>query len=102
MSAVPKLLALLVMVPSCATAVPPAEADRARSLAELHPCDAGPAQRLVGRRATARLLAAARRLSGASSIRLVRPGEPISMDYSTDRLTIEVDERNRLLRLSCG
>jgi hypothetical protein len=42
------------------------------------------------------------RLGGASTARIVKPGQAIAMDYQTDRLTIEVDAKNRILRLSCG
>jgi hypothetical protein len=47
-------------------------------------------------------LAEARRLSGAATIRLIRPGTPASSDYVTDRLTVEVDRKGRIVRLSCG
>lgn len=78
------------------------DAGRARSIAELHPCRADGAQALVGRAASAGAVAEAMRLSGAAQARIVRPGEPITMDYSTDRITIEVDARNCIIRLDCG
>lgn len=40
--------------------------------------------------------------SGAATLRLVRPGEAITMDYQTDRLTVELDEAGVILVLRCG
>ena len=77
-------------------------ADRAKSIAELHPCDAGKAAALVGRTADTKTLSQAIKLSGSYNVRIVRQGDPISMDYSTDRITIELDDNNKVLRLSCG
>jgi hypothetical protein len=96
------MLSVLLMSLSGADGAQFPDADRARALAELHPCDARAAQKLVGRVANPRLIARALRLRGAAQARLVRPGQPISMDYATDRITIEVDARDRVIRLSCG
>lgn len=52
------------------------EAERARSIAELMPCDAAKAQSLVGRAADTRAVAEAIQRSGASHARIVRPGDP--------------------------
>ena len=56
----------------------------------------------TARVASTATVARALRLGGASTARIVRPGQAIAMDYETDRLTIEVDAKNRILRLSCG
>jgi hypothetical protein len=67
-----------------------------------HPCDAGKVQSYVGRVAEARTVAEITSRSGSATVRVVMPGQPISMDYNTARLTIEVDEKNRIVRLYCG
>jgi hypothetical protein len=67
-----------------------------------HPCKPEPVQSLVGRLLDEPTLATALRLSGASIDRVVRAGEPSSMDYVTSRLTIEVDGANRILGLYCS
>jgi hypothetical protein len=82
-------------------AVPLAD-PRAASIAELHPCKAERVQHLATRVASTATVARAMRLGGASTARIVKPGQAIAMDYQTDRLTIEVDAKNRILRLSCG
>ena len=40
--------------------------------------------------------------SGAATLRLVRPGEAVTMDYQTDRLTVELDEAGVIRALRCG
>ncbi|GGG39109.1 I78 family peptidase inhibitor [Chelatococcus composti] len=45
----------------------------------------------------------ARRLTGATVVRQIRPGQPVTMDYSPARVTIETDPRSgRVLRAACG
>ena len=41
-------------------------------------------------------------LTRARAKRWIHPGEPVTMDYSQDRLNIELDEANKVTRLSCG
>ena len=35
-------------------------------------------------------------------VRIVRPGEAVTMDFSPNRLTVETTETDRISRLSCG
>lgn len=65
-------------------------------------CDAAAVQHLVGRGVGKAPNSLLKQLSGASEIRLIRPGQPITMDYSTGRLNIEIDTENRITRLYCG
>jgi hypothetical protein len=83
-------------------AASPAEPERTKAIAELRPCDAAKVRTLVGRTADTKTVAQAIKLSGSHNIRIVRPGDQVSMDYSTDRITIELDNNNKVLRLSCG
>ena len=41
-------------------------------------------------------------LTGARTIRWIRPGDVVTMDYREDRLTIHLDGRGRVERLTCG
>ena len=65
-------------------------------------CAAAKVQTLVGQAGTAELGARALSLSGARTIRWVRPGDMVTMDFRADRLNIELDERSRVKTLSCG
>jgi hypothetical protein len=65
-------------------------------------CDGAKAQGLVGAAAKAELGARALKMSGARTIRWVRPGDVVTMDFREDRLNIELDERGQVKALSCG
>ncbi|MFN0114809.1 MAG: I78 family peptidase inhibitor [Paracoccaceae bacterium] len=36
------------------------------------------------------------------TVRIIRPGMPVTMDYSAGRLNIETDARDRIARVFCG
>jgi len=38
----------------------------------------------------------------APTVRIVRPGMAVTMDFNPDRATIEVDEKEMIVRVSCG
>ncbi len=40
--------------------------------------------------------------SGARNARVVKPGMAVTMDFRQDRVTVHVDEQNRIERASCG
>ncbi len=65
-------------------------------------CDASKAQSLAGQPATADLATRAIRLAGARTVRWIRPGDAVTMDFREDRLNIELDERGRVKALRCG
>jgi hypothetical protein len=65
-------------------------------------CDPAPAQWAVGQVASAEVLARIRTDSHAQVVRVIHPGEMITMDYSFVRVDIRVDTGNRVLRVSCG
>jgi hypothetical protein len=57
---------------------------------------------LVGQAATAQLGARALELTGARTLRWIRPGEIVTMDYRTDRLNIDLDGGDRVAAIRCG
>ena len=65
-------------------------------------CMADKARGLVGEGARPDLAAKALVLTGARTIRWINPGQPVTMDYSQDRLNIELNEANKVTRFSCG
>ena len=40
--------------------------------------------------------------SGARTARIIRPGQAYTQEFNPDRLNIEVDAANRIVRLTCG
>ena len=66
-------------------------------------CDATAAQPFVGRHATQTTLAEAQAAAGATgTLRVIEPGQPVTMDFRADRLNVEVDDGNAIVRITCG
>jgi hypothetical protein len=64
-------------------------------------CSARPAQFAVGQPYTHALAHRARRVSGASLVRRLAPGEAITLEYLGHRLTLEVGRRNTVTSVRC-
>ena len=65
-------------------------------------CNAEPAQQFVGQKLDDALNARAKSATGATGVRVIRPGMAVTMDYRADRLNIEIDDDGRIVRISCG
>ncbi|ARS25757.1 I78 family peptidase inhibitor [Sphingomonas sp. KC8] len=65
-------------------------------------CQADRAQSFVGQVAEDRVVERARRAARARTVRVLRPGQPVTMDYRVDRLNIEIDTRSFILSVRCG
>lgn len=95
---------LMTMTSACVTVVP-AEGEEPVPVQGVTPgyrCDASRAQGLVGQPASQDLGARALRLTGSRTLRWIRPGDAVTMDYREDRLNIHLDARGRVERLTCG
>lgn len=47
--------------------------------------------------------AQAMQITGASLVRQIKPGQPVTMDYRAERVTIETDPKTgKILRAFCG
>jgi hypothetical protein len=92
----------MMMTTACMT---PAQTDEAVPEHGSSPgfrCEAGKGQGLVGQAATAQLGARALELTGARTLRWIRPGDIVTMDYRTDRLNIDLDGGDRVAAIRCG
>ena len=65
-------------------------------------CDATGLNGLTGRPASQELGAEALRRSGARTVRWIRPGDAVTMDYRSDRLNISLDAAGRVEGFNCG
>lgn len=65
-------------------------------------CNAGAVQGFVGREARPGIVDRAKRRAGARNVRVIRPGQAVTMDFRSDRLNLEVDNRNTIRRAHCG
>ena len=66
------------------------------------PCDARPVQALAGRPFDAALGDQLRQRSGAERVRVVRPGQMVTMEFDERRLTVELDARGHVAAVRCG
>lgn len=57
---------------------------------------------LVGRPATDALNTEAQRISRATRVRVIRPGDMVTMDYSSGRLNIHLDADGKVDHFACG
>lgn len=62
-------------------------------------CGADTLQHLVGAPAAA---AEAEAESRPEAVRIIRPGQPVTMDYRIDRLNFELDENDEIVQVYCG
>ena len=81
--------------PRQAVAPPPLPFDEDR-------CDAAAAARLIGKKASPALGEEARRLSGAAMVRIIRSGDPVTSDYMTSRINVDVGRDGLVTGFRCG
>ena len=65
-------------------------------------CDAAAASFLIGTPATAANVETARLAAGASVVRVLEPGEIVTMEFRADRLNVELDGLDFIRDVRCG
>jgi hypothetical protein len=90
--------AAALIVAGCATLEEPNEPAEDTRFA----CSTARVAGLVGQAATTAVGAEAMRTANARTIRWIRPGDMVTMDYRTDRLNIDLDANNRVTGFRCG
>lgn len=65
-------------------------------------CNAAPAQFAVGRNTNAALEEEARTRAGTKAVRVLKPGQIVTMEFNADRLSLTVDAAGRVTHVSCG
>lgn len=65
-------------------------------------CNDDPVQSLVGSKFTQSLAEQARARSGSALVRVVKPGQVMTMEYNPARLNLIVDEHGTLASVHCG
>lgn len=88
---------LLLSVAAC-TAMPPVDAPRGPATV----CVADDATSAIGHAATPEVVERARIESHSNDVRVIEPGQAVTMDYRADRLNIDVNERGAITGLRCG
>lgn len=65
-------------------------------------CDAKAAQAYVGQTASADVAAQAKTAAGANSVRTLKPGQMVTMEFRAGRLNLDVDANNVITSARCG
>lgn len=65
-------------------------------------CGAERVQDRIGREYSEALEASIRQQSGAASMRVIRPGEAVTLDYRADRLNVRLDDDDIISEIGCG
>ncbi len=96
-NAVLPVAVLLLSMVACTT-MPPVDAPPLMD----GPCYAEAASWAIGRAATAEVVERARIETGSNDVRVIEPDQPVTLDYSPERLNINVNERGAIVGLKCG
>lgn len=89
----------LLLPAACASAAPPPKAEPPL---DEDRCDRAAAAVLIGRKATPALGEQARKLAGAAMVRIIRAGDPVTSDYQTSRINVDVGRDGRVSDVRCG
>ncbi len=65
-------------------------------------CEASGADFAVGKQGTADLLEQARKSSGSQTARILKPHDVVTLEYRSERLNLNVDDRGIVTRVNCG
>lgn len=65
-------------------------------------CNADNASHVTGKRMTTALEQEAKRASGAGIIRVIRPGQMVTKDYRSERLNLQLNDHDTVVRAYCG
>ena len=65
-------------------------------------CDASQLQSLIGQPLTDALSAQAREDAKATEVRVLKPGEMVTMEFNGERLNLEVDDKHVVTSVRCG
>lgn len=96
-----QLLALCIGLDACAQPAPPMPTPQPPVNARGQ-CSEAAAHFAVGRMADPALVEEARTKANAQRVRVVRPGQMVTMEYDAGRLTLELDAAGRVVAARCG
>jgi len=65
-------------------------------------CNADKASPVVGQRISPQLEQEARARSGARLLRVMRPGQVVTQEYSSERLNLQLNDYDVVVRAYCG
>ncbi len=90
-------LSLLVLLAGCSSQ------PSSQSAAEISgDCSVDNLQGMLGQDASAELIEQIQQQANAKTLRVLAPGDAATMDYNPQRLNIDIDESEVIIRLTCG
>jgi hypothetical protein len=89
-------------VPAGETTMPAPKTPSNGAMDDMMACDAAAVQNLVGQSYTEAVGKDAQARSKSKSMRLIRPGMAVTMDFRNDRLNVEVDDKSVITAVRCG
>jgi hypothetical protein len=97
-----RFAAAMLPITAACTTVPPGDTPPGGGGESGFTCSAEGLQDLVGQPATSELGAEALRRSGARTLRWIRPGDAVTMDFRQDRVNVRLDAQSRAEAFDCG
>ena len=92
----------VVALAACASQANPPQMSRPLP-PEVMTCNADAAKSTaLGKTASADVVERARTDAGAHSVRVLKPGQMVTMEFQEHRLNIDVDDKNVITNLRCG
>lgn len=92
-----RAIAIVALLAGCAPT-----AKRAPAPAASTGCDAAKLRAMIGKPYDAAQSDAMRSKAGARLLRVIRPGNMVTMDFREDRLNVKLDAADLILALNCG
>ncbi|MDZ4335035.1 MAG: I78 family peptidase inhibitor [Pseudomonas sp.] len=90
-------LSLLALLAGCSSQPP------AQQTAEITgDCSVDNLSGVLGQNASAELIEQVQQQANAKTLRVLAPGDAATMDYNPQRLNIDIDESEVIIRLTCG
>lgn len=98
------IVAMAIFATACSTTDAPSSASPSSSpvVPADGRCDSAAAQAFAGKPISEALVEQAQRTTGAGNVRVLRPGDAMTMDYDSTRLNLDTDAAGVVQRASCG
>lgn len=96
------LLALITTSTACTPMPPKARHSTPGFPPRLAQCQPDAGQAFLGQVASEDVIAKVMAATGASSVRVIKPGMAVTMDFRDDRLNLDVDADGVIVKVHCG
>jgi hypothetical protein len=96
------LFSTLLATSTACTPMPPNAKPSRPYPPRLAQCQADPGQQYVGQAASDDVVSQLQAATGAKTVRVLKPGMAATMDFRDDRLNLQLDEHDVIVKVSCG